>query len=475
MMNVRDMAPTDQAGLRFVDAAHPAASAAQPLATPAQRKKESAVLRGIKDLQDLQKQTIAVLESVKGTLDDIQQVLRSPEATRGMEKQRNAATLLAKGFAREAIEQAQGAVNLLPANPESHLLLSLSLAADQQFDASLAIARKGLALIDRRNHPLAIECGLLHALAALGCGPEALDRWSVIIDALPLPVLFEQLSRIAACFPSQPLGGGDALLDEWLTRRLARDEQAAATLDPAARRARLRQEGTVETRPDEIPAPALLAALDAAHEFHLLNTHRALLAQVARRLQFVLTAADVVKFIGECVVPLANRGLDRSAGALARASVKRLLRFHADVQTLHRAMTKLELAGATVAMQEIASLLHHWRTAGNRVHRAYRGLQLSAALLAGGLLVLAYVLWFMNGGALAGHATTVALFSRAFDALFAGPAIMAVGGILGVYALLGRTWHVALPEGRPPLSANDLRYLNTPPVRQAIRAILGNR
>jgi hypothetical protein len=81
----------------------------------------------------------------------------------------------------------------------------------------------------------------------------------------------------------------------------------------------------------------------------------------------------------------------------------------------------------------------------------------------------------MNGGALAGHATTVALFSRAFDALFAGPAIMAVGGILGVYALLGRTWHVALPEGRPPLSANDLRYLNTPPVRQAIRAILPSR
>src|ERR1043165_2256954 len=108
-----------------------------------------------------------------------------------MEKQQNAATLLSKGFAREAVEQAQGAVALLPANPESHLLLSLSLAADQQFEIALATARKGLALFDRRFHPLAIEAGLLHALAALGCGSEAVERWEVIIDALPLPVLFE--------------------------------------------------------------------------------------------------------------------------------------------------------------------------------------------------------------------------------------------------------------------------------------------
>ena len=147
-------------------------------------RKDQGVLRGIKDLQQLQKQTIAVLESVKANLDEISQVLRSPEATRGLEKMQNAATLLSKGFARDAVEQADGAVGLLPANPEAHLLLAMSLAADQQFDLALHTARKGLALFDRRTHPLAIEAGLLHALAALGCGPEAVERWVVIIDAL---------------------------------------------------------------------------------------------------------------------------------------------------------------------------------------------------------------------------------------------------------------------------------------------------
>ena len=77
--------------LRYVDAA--AAKKDERAA-----RKESGVLRGIKDLQQLQKQTLAVLESVKANLEDIQQVLRSPEATRGLEKQQNAATLLSKGF-----------------------------------------------------------------------------------------------------------------------------------------------------------------------------------------------------------------------------------------------------------------------------------------------------------------------------------------------------------------------------------------
>src|SRR4029078_10988971 len=164
-----------------------------------------------------------------------------------MEKQQNAATLLSKGFAREAVEQAQGAVNLLPANPEAHLLLSLSLAVDQQFDSSLNAARKGLALFDRRSHPLAIEAGLLHALAALGCGTEAVARWTAIIDSLPLTIPFDHMRRIGACFPSEPAGGGDAILDELINRRLARDEQTIASEVPANRP----RVGRIAIRPHE--------------------------------------------------------------------------------------------------------------------------------------------------------------------------------------------------------------------------------
>src|SRR5262245_9385304 len=104
LLNVRDLAHSE---LRYVDAQ------ATPVVPPAMggagsgKKREGDVLRGIKDLQQLQKQTIAVLEALKGSLEDIGQVLRSPEATRGMEKQQNAAMLLAKGFAREAVEQSQ--------------------------------------------------------------------------------------------------------------------------------------------------------------------------------------------------------------------------------------------------------------------------------------------------------------------------------------------------------------------------------
>ncbi len=111
LVNARDFtlpAITNEHALRFIDAT--AASApASPRALGRKKESGGAVLRGIKDLQQLQKQTIAVLESVKGALDEIHQVLRSPEATRGMEKQQNAAMLLSKGFARDAVEQALGA------------------------------------------------------------------------------------------------------------------------------------------------------------------------------------------------------------------------------------------------------------------------------------------------------------------------------------------------------------------------------
>jgi hypothetical protein len=78
---------------------------------------------------------------------------------------------------------------------------------------------------------------------------------------------------------------------------------------------------------------------------------------------------------------------------------------------------------------------------------------------------------FMNGGgALAAKNTYLALGPRHVDLVWAGPMLIAVGGFTGVYALFGRTWHVALPEGRSPLTAEELRYLNTPAAKQSIRA-----
>ena len=255
-----------------------------------------------------------MLESVKGALDEIQQVLRSPEATRGMEKQHNAATLLSKGFAHEAVEQAQGAVALLPANPEAHLLLSLSLAADRQFEQSLAAARKGLALFDRRAHPLAIEAGLLHALARSAAVPKP---WNA---GRPSSIRFRCRSSSITCVASAPAssemaGGGDPVLDELINRRLARDEQTIAAEMPA-NRPRL---GRIAIRPDEMSAETLFVGLDAAKDFRLMNTHRAILGQIARRLQLIKEAGDTLKFLTECVVPLGNRGLDQSAEALASA------------------------------------------------------------------------------------------------------------------------------------------------------------
>ncbi len=482
MLNVRDLAPHPPTDLRLVDVPAPEKPAPPLKKEPT---KGGAVLRGLKDLQQLQKQTIAVLEAVKGSLDDIAQVLRSPEATRGMEKQRNAATLLAKGFARDAIEQAQGAAALLPANPEAHLLLSLSLAADQQFADSLTAARKGIALFDRRCHPLAIEAGLLHALAALGCGVEAVERWTEIIDALPLPVLFENLGRIASCFPTEMTGGGEAMLDELINRRLARDDQNPVARDPVQRR----RTGTIHIRPDEIPAPTLFVGLDAAKDFKLPNTHRAILGLIARRLKLVRSGTDgaekagavneqgevevggrggeVIKFLVECVIPLGNRGLEQTAEALGRAAVRILYRVHADAMTLHRAMGKLEMAGCGVALREVRGLLHVWRKAGNKVVWGRRYLRLSLVLMLTGLGVLAYVLWGM--GALAGQTPMVMAYGYEVEALWIGPGILVLGALVGFLTMLRRTWEVPMPEGRGPLTRRELAYLNTRAVRHSLR------
>jgi hypothetical protein len=471
ILNARDMVLASD--LRFVDV--PAtAPAPAPISPKKDRVRGTAVLRGLKELQQLQKQTIAVLEAVKSSLDDIQQVLRSPEATRGMEKQHNAATLLAKGFAREAVEQAQGAVALLPANPESHLLLALSLAADQQYDVALATARKGLLLFDRRSHPLAIEAGLLHALAALGCGAEAVERWGTIIDALPLPVLFDHMGRIASCFPTEASGGGEATLDDLINRRLARDEQNLrhAACERAAATRPGSSGGKIELRPDEIPAPALFAGLDAARDFHLPNTHRAVLGQIARRLQLVRGPAgeggavggsesacgEVIKFLTECVVPLGHRNLQRVTDALGRAALRRLYHLQADAMMLHRAMAKLQMAGSTAAVREVSTLLRFWRKTGNKVVRARRALNLSLVLMFAGLGFLAYVLWGM--GALAGQRPVITVLQYRVSALWIGPGVLAFGALVGVITLLGRTWEVPMPETRPPLRREELAYLN---------------
>jgi hypothetical protein len=476
-LSARDLAPSP-ADLRFVDV--PLSDKSKP--TPPLKKqpntKGGAVLRGLKDMQQLQKQTIAVLEALKGSLDEIAQVLRSPEATRGMEKQQNAATLLAKGFARDAVEQAQGAAALLPANPEAHLLLALSLAADQQHEDALAATRKGIALFDRSVHPLAIEAGLLHALAALGCGAEAVDRWTTIIDGLPLPLLFDHMGRIASCFPAEINDGGEDRLDHLFNRRLARDAQDSAAQGHAPRR----RTGTIHIRPDEIPAPTLLVGLDAAHDFRLPNTHRAILGLIARRLQLVRPVdpgavtpegetgrgGEVIKFITECVIPLGNRGLERTADSLGRGAVRRLYRLHADAMTLHRAMGKLEMAGSTSAVKELKTLLALWRKTGNKVVRAKCSLWISLILMATGLGVLAYVLWGL--GALAGHVPLVTVQGYRVPALWIGPGILVFGAFLGFLTLLRRTWEVPMLEGRAPLTRSELAYLNSSAVRPTLRS-----
>ncbi len=71
--------------------------------------------------------------------------------------------------------------------------------------------------------------------------------------------------------------------------------------------------GIVETRPGEIPAPALFAGLDAAHSGKLAHAHRAILGQIARRLNDAKDATEILRFLTECIVPLGNIGLDRSA------------------------------------------------------------------------------------------------------------------------------------------------------------------
>jgi hypothetical protein len=422
------------------------------------------VLRGLKDLQELQKQTIAVLEAVKGSLDGIQDVLRSPEATRGLEKQKNAATLLAKGFPRDAVEQATGAVALLPANPETHLLLALSLASDQQMDAALQATRKGLALVDRRTHPLAIEAGLLHTLAALGDAAEAVDRWSAIIENLPLPVLLEQTGCIAACFPAMAAGEDSSrsgVLDEMLAGRLQLGEASAATGSAkGGSRRRGSTQRLIDTSPAEIPASCLITALDASGEANLRKTRRAILRQIAYRLRSIASANEMVRFLTDCLVPLGNRGLDRATGSLARSAIRRMLQLHADAPTLHRAMVKLQMAGANVAAAEIANLLWRWRQAGRKLAWSRMALASGAGCFAAGLAMLGCVLGPMRG------------VSQAQGIVIVGVVFIGVGVVLGLLAGFTPTWDVPLPAGRGALTPEEIRFLRPLGMRGSLRAAM---
>lgn len=409
---------------------------------PGPRKKQSAMVTGLRDLQQLQKQTIAVLEAVKGNLEDIRQVLRSPEATRGMEKQQNAAALLAKGFAAEAAAQARGAVEHLPANPEAHLLLSLSLAANQEFDEALAAARKGLLLFDRRQHPLAIEAGLLHALAALGHGAEAAARWQEIVEALPVPVLLEHIGRIAVCYPSQAPEGQ---LDGVLSRRITRDPDRQST---------------------EPPPASMFAGLDAARQHRLMETQRALLVRITLIAKRLREPAPIVRFLGDYVVGLAERGDQRAAAALAKRAVRHLLAAHADAPTLHRALLKLQLAGKCQAGIYVADLLAHWRHMGLQNRRANIALTISLLLL-------------ILGGALFGHAALGLHYLPAapwgsirglpLHPLFVGLAIVGVATLTALAVFLRRYPVVDLPMGRGALTADELRFLRSRAVRDSLR------
>lgn len=422
-------------------------------------RKQREVLKGLRDLQQLQKQTIAVLESVRDNLSDIQNVLRSPEATRGVEKQRNAAALLAKGFSRDAVVQARGAVDLLPANPEPHLLLSLALAADQQDDEALTIARRGLALFDARQHGMGIEAALLHAISSLGQSAEAADRWMQIIATLPLKVLLENLARIAVCYP---IDCDRAALDEALAARLTR---ALAELNDV-RRAPNRE---------EIEATTMLAALDAAHEHKLAATHRAVLVHVAQRAKLLREPTDSIRFLNDFVVPLGNRGLTRSATGLGRQTLKALMQARADAMTLHRAMQKLQLAGATMPTQQVSQLLWHWAQSGRAASRTRLGLSVGALLMVLGTSAGAWTSGYVPNvpmPPIGPWAIDLGNTKFMLTAFHVSLGILCLGALVGVIALMQRCPHVELPNGRQSLTKEELAYLARRDVRWDIRSAL---
>jgi tetratricopeptide (TPR) repeat protein len=419
---------------------------------PESPRPKQAVVRGLKELQQLQKQTIAVLDAVRGNLEDIRQVLRSPEATRGMEKQQNAAALLAKGFAHEAALQAADAVALLPANPDAHLLLSLSLASNQQFDDALAATRKGLALFDRAAHPLAIEAGLLHALATLGHSAEAATRWQEIIERLPLPILFEHLPRIVNCFP---VDAPEELLDSQVARRIV-DEPTGLK--------------------SQLQAADVMRGLDHTNEARLTKSHRAILARVATLAGKLDDPSDVIRFLTEYVLPLTDRGLKRSSAALGTQSVKKLLAHHADVLTLHRAMLKLEIGGCQKAERQLAEWLWHWRVESDAARRATHTWGLAMVCVALGFAGVIAPLY-------PNHTVVQQAIQNAPQWLarrtvqqvqIGGAAMVCLGALLVLARMFGRNRPIDLPAGRAPLSREERTFLRRRSTRADIKRILNS-
>jgi hypothetical protein len=395
----------------------------------------AAVVTGLRDLQQLQKQTIAVLEAVKGNLEDIRQVLRSPEATRGMEKQQNAAALLARGFAAESSAQARGAVELLPANPDAHLLLSLALAANQEFDDSLGAARKGLALFDRRQHPLAIEAGLLHAIAALGHGAEAAQRWGEIIEGLPLAVLLDHIGRIAVCYPS---AAPEDQLDKTLARKIL----------------------SCDEREGKISAALFLSGLDATTQHRLARSHRVIMIKIAGLSKSLAEPAEILRYLGDYVVPLAEREHGKTASALSKRAVKKLLAVHADAPTLYRALLKIELASARKPSRYLARLLAHWRSVGVRLRTRRTTLMFSMFFL------------LIGAGLFANTALKLQILPPAFDPIYIPFAVLGVGVAIALSTLFQRSLTIDLPHDRPNLSRSEIQFLRTREVKETLKRIL---
>ena len=129
--------------------------------------------------------------------------------------------------------------------------------------------------------------------------------------------------------------------------------------------------------------------------------------------------------------------------------------------TLHRALGKLEMAGSSGAVYEVATLLNIWRRTGNKVVRAKRALNVSALLMLAGLGILIYVLWGLDAIKGTFPMLTIAPYPQyPVPAIWIGPAVLALGSLIGVIALLGRTWKVPMPANRAPLTREELAYLN---------------
>jgi hypothetical protein len=69
----------------------------------------------------------------------------------------------------------------------------------------------------------------------------------------------------------------------------------------------------------------------------------------------------------------------------------------------------------------------------------------------------------------------VQLLSWRVPAVAIGPAVGLLGALVGVYALMGRTWDVEMPAEREPLTRDELSYLNTSAVKREVRGILTGR